>query len=117
MMNDEHIREFLADSLALWRVSAMVEAGEAPIVAVIRTSDGATIRVERYAVHSSTSSGRTDNLRAPFRWVVHAERPRPCASIAGVLNALRGALGVERGEPIRVVAAVRPEPVEGRTTT
>jgi hypothetical protein len=114
-MNDERIREFLTDALALWRVSATVEAGAAPVVAVIRGSGGSTIRVEHYAVHPSTGSGRTDT-KAPFRWVVHAERPRPCASIAGVLSALRAALGVDRGEPIRVVAPVRPEPVEGRTT-
>ena len=90
-MNDSRIREFLAESLKLWRVDATVEAGEAPVVAVIRASDGTTVRVERKA--------------PPFRWIVHADRSRPCASIAGVLNALRSALGVERGEPIRVVAA------------
>jgi hypothetical protein len=104
-VNDDRIREFLADSLRLWRVSATVEPGEAPVVAVIRASDGATIRVERCAVHPSTGSGRTDNVRAPFRWVVHADRARPCASIAGVLNALRAALGVERGEAVRVTPA------------
>jgi hypothetical protein len=90
-MNDTRIRDFLADTLVLWRVDATVEAGEAPVVAVIRASDGTTLRVERKS--------------PPFRWTVHADRSRPCASIAGVLNALRSALGVERGEPIRVVAA------------
>ena len=100
-MNDERIREFLKDSLALWRIAGTVEAGEAPIVAVIRARDGTSVRVEQKA--------------PPFRWIVHAERPRPCASIAGVLNALRGALGVERGEAVRVVAAVHPSTGSGRT--
>ena len=90
-MTDEHIREFLTDSLALWRVEGSVEAGEAPVVAVVRTNDGTTVRIERKS--------------APFRWLVHAERPRPCASMAGVLNTLRSALGVERGSPIRVTPA------------
>ena len=90
-MNDDRIREFLKDSLALWRVDGTVEAGETPVVAVIRAHDGPTVRVERKS--------------PPFRWLVHAERPRPCASIAGVLNALRGALGVERGTAIRVTPA------------
>jgi len=94
-LTDERIREFLTDSLALWRVEATVESGEAPIVAVVRAPDGATIRIERKS--------------APFRWLVHAGRPRSCASFAGVLNALRGALGVERGSPIRVTPAP-PQP-------
>ena len=89
-MNDERIREFLTDSLALWRVNGTVEAGEAPVVAVIRAG-GTIVRVERKS--------------PPFRWLVHGPRPRPCASIGGVLNALRRVLDVERGEPIRVVAA------------
>ena len=87
-MNDKRIREFLSDSLALWRVEGTVEAGEAPVVAVISANDGTILRVERKT--------------PPFRWVVHADRLRPCASIAGVLNALRSALGVERGEAVRV---------------
>ena len=101
MVNDARIREFLQESLALWRVEGTVEPGEAPIVAVIRARDGTSVSIER----------RTP----PFRWIVHAGRPRPCASIAGVLNALRGALGVERGEAVRVVAAVQPSTGSGRT--
>jgi len=87
-MNDDRIRELLSDSLALWRVAGSVEAGDAPMVAVIRASDGTVLRVERKS--------------PPFRWIVHAERPRPCASIGGVLNALRSALGVARGDALRV---------------
>ena len=94
-MNDDRIREFLKDSLALWRVGGRVEAGEAPVVAMIRADNGTTVRVERRS--------------APFRWLVHAERPRPCTSIAGVLNALRSALDVERGSAIRVTPAP-PQP-------
>jgi hypothetical protein len=100
-MNDERIREFLSDSLALWRVAGTVEPGEAPIVAVIRARDGTTLRVERKS--------------PPFRWIVHADRPRPCASIGGVLNALRSALGVARGDALRVAAAVHPSTGSGRT--
>ncbi len=95
------MREFLADSLKLWRVAGTIEAGEAPVVAVIRTNDGTTLRVERFTVRPEPVEKRT---ASPFRWLVHAGRPRPCASIGGVLNALRAALGVERGEPIRVVS-------------
>lgn len=87
-MNDERIREFLADSLTLWGVEGDIEPAEAPIVAVIRARDGTSASIERKT--------------PPFRWIVHAGRPRPCASIAGVLNALRSALGVERGEAVRV---------------
>ena len=94
-VTDERIREFLTDSLALWGVEGTIESGEAPVVALVRATDGTTIRIERKA--------------APFRWLVLAERPRPCASFAGVLNALRGALGVERGSPIRVTPAP-PQP-------
>ena len=93
-MNDGRIREFLTDSLALWGVAGAVDIGKAPIVAVIRAADGTIVSVER-------------NAGGPFRWVVRSPRPRPCTSIAGVLNALRSALGVERGEPIRVTPAPR----------
>jgi hypothetical protein len=93
-LTDERIREFLADSLKLWRVDGNVVPGEAPTVAVIRARDGTSVRVERRS--------------PPLRWIVDAGRPRPCASIGGVLNALRGALGVERGEAVRVVTATTP---------
>jgi hypothetical protein len=33
------------------------------------------------------------------------ERSRPCASLVGLLNALRGALDVERGNAVRIAAA------------
>ena len=90
-MNDTRIHEFLADTLALWRVSATVEPGEAPAVAMIRIAEGAPISIER--------------CTPPFRWVVRTDRPRPCASLVGLLNALRAALEVERGSPVRVAPA------------
>ncbi len=90
---EDEIRAFLADTLALWRVSGTVESGEAPVVAVIRTDKHAAISIERSA--------------PPFRWVVRTDRPRPCASLVGLLNALRTALGVERGSAVRVAPAPR----------
>ena len=102
--NDVRVREFLADSLALWRVAGTVEAGAAPVVAEIRVADGTHIEVERPA-------------DTAFRWLVRwrspdmrEERARPCASLVGFLNTLRGALGVERGSAVRIAAA----PAESR---
>jgi len=93
-VNDERVRAFLADTLILWRVRGTVEAGVAPVVAVIRNDKGATISVERSS--------------PPFRWLVRAQRPRPCASLVGLLGALRAALGVERGSALRIAPA-QPE--------
>jgi G3E family GTPase len=90
-MTDERIRAFLIDTLALWGAAGTVEAGEAPVVALVRTDEDATISIERGT--------------PPFRWIVRTERPRPCASLAGLLNALRAALGVERGSAVRVAPA------------
>ena len=92
------VREFLADSLALWSVDGAVEAGVRPVVAVIRAGAGTVAWVERPA---------GDDV--PWRWFVRwrgpgmpEERSRPCASLVGLLNALRGALGVERGSAVRI---------------
>ena len=98
---DARVREFLADSLALWRVAGRVEAGAAPVVAVIRTDAGAVVRVERPA-----------QAELPFRWLVRAggsERARPCASLVGLLNGIRNALGVERGAALRIAPAPAEE--------
>ena len=101
------VREFLADSLALWQVAGAVEAGTAPVVAVVHADAGATIWIERPAEDD-----------APWRWFVRwrtldmrEERSRPCASLVGLLNAVRGALGVERGSALRVMAEAAPAPV------
>jgi hypothetical protein len=95
------VREFLVDSLALWKVAGTVEAGAPPVVAVIRVSGGATVWVERPAGHDM-----------PCRWFVRWRSPgmrgarsRPCASLVGLLNAARGALGVERGGAVRIAPA------------
>jgi len=103
-VDDVRVRVFLADSLALWRVAGTVEAGEPPIVAVIRANDGPILWVER-------PSGQG----MPFRWFVRwrgaapggprEEHPRACASLVGMLNAVRGALGVDRGAAVRIAPA------------
>lgn len=92
-MTDDRVRTFLADSLLLWRVSGTVETGEAPVVVVIRAADGTLVSIERPAEGM------------PFRWIVRSDRARPCASIVGLLNAVRSALGVERGSAVRIAAA------------
>jgi len=91
---------FIADSLALWQVEGEVAAGTAPVVALIRAG-GCVIAIER-----------TTEDDAPWRWFVRwrdasmrEERSRPCASIPGLLNALRRALDVERGSAVRIAAS------------
>jgi hypothetical protein len=110
-VDDVGVRTFISDSLGLWRVAATVEAGKPPIVAVIRTRDGTIVWVER-------SSGQA---ALPFRWLVrwrgagdapsgpHEERPRGCTSLVSLLNAIRGALGVDRGSAVRIAAAPADE--------
>ena len=101
----ERLRVFLTDSLALWRVSGVVRAGTAPVILEINTADGAIVWVER-------ASNDT-----PFRWYarwrregdqpggVRELRPRACGSLVGLLGAVRDALGVERGGAVRIVPA------------
>ena len=99
------LRALLADSLDLWRIDGTVKAGVAPAVAEIRTHDGTVVSVERIR-----------DGAMPFRWMVRARRPggtpaeraRPCGSLVGVLGALRGALGVNRGTPVRIA----PSPLD-----
>jgi hypothetical protein len=104
-MDDSRVRSFLADSLALWRVAGTVEAGEAPVVAVVRADDGAIVWIERPI-----------GQELPCRWLVRwrgagdapggprERRPRACASIVGMLGAVRGALGVNRGSALRIAS-------------
>ncbi len=92
--DDARVRDFLADSLALWRVAGIVEEGELPIVAVIRSDAGAIVWVERVL-----------QADMPFRWLLRSrssEHGRPCASLVGLLNGIRAALGVERGGALRI---------------
>lgn len=102
---EQRLRAFLADSLALWQVTGTVQAGLAPVVAEIRSSSGAIVWVERAGEDT------------PFKWFarwrsagdapggVRELRPRACGSLAGLLGAVRDALGVERGSPVRIVPA------------
>ena len=94
---DSRVRDFLADSLALWGVAGAIEAGAAPVVAVIRTGAGAIVSVERPA-----------QADAEFRWLVCSRGgayARPCSSLVGVLNGVRNALGVERGSAVHIAPA------------
>ena len=104
--SDAGLRAFLAESLDLWGVEGTVKEAVAPLVAEIHASDGTTISLERIS-----------EATMPFRWLVRRrtagdareERPRPYGSLVGVLNALRGALGVDRGSPVRIAAAPTTE--------
>jgi G3E family GTPase len=103
---EDLLRDFLRHTLAMWHVRGTVEPGEGSVVAMIVLQDGSQMWVERL------SDG------APFRWSVrcgHAgaseaspreRRPRRCASISGVLNAMRLTLNIDRGTPVRVAAPV-----------
>src|SRR5688572_29710326 len=101
-MDNPRLFTFLAESFELWGVRATVEPAEAPIVAAIHASDGSVISVERI-----TQEGM------PFRWIVRRRgandaadgRQRPCGSLVGVLSAIRNALGVDRGNPVRIAPA------------
>ena len=78
---------FLRDSLALWQVQGTVASRDEAIVV---NAVGAEIAIARSA-------------DGPFRWVVtYNGRKRGCASILGVLGALRGARDVDRGAPLRI---------------
>jgi hypothetical protein len=102
-MDDSRLRGFLADSLALWRVAGKVAPGEEPVVAVVQADDGALVWIER-------ASGEGMPCRWLVRWRGAGEapgapretRPRACASVVGMLGAVRGALGVNRGMPVRI---------------
>ncbi|HZM45787.1 MAG TPA: hypothetical protein VFC14_13205 [Burkholderiales bacterium] len=105
-MDDGQLRNFVADSLALWRVAGTVEAGEGTVVALVRAADGAIVWIER-------PSGEAPPCRWLVRWRAAGEasggpretRPRACASLVGMLGAVRGALGVNRGSAVRIAPA------------
>ena len=106
MSSDALLRAFLADTLDLWRVEGTVTAGTPPSVAEIHVGDGTLVSLERIAQGTM-----------PFRWLVRArgasaareERPRPCGSLVGVLGAMRGALGIDRGTALRIAPAPADE--------
>ncbi|HEV7799907.1 MAG TPA: hypothetical protein VGP15_02415, partial [Burkholderiales bacterium] len=66
-ITDDKVRAFLSDTLDLWRVDGTIEAGEAPVVAVIHTR-AATVWIER------ADDG------TPFRWLA---RSRPAGEPPG----------------------------------
>ena len=101
-MTDDLLRTFLSDTLAMWGVAGTVECGEAPVVALIRTQEGTVVWIER------------GGAELPFRWFARwraagdaedAAHRRPCASLVGLLSALRRALAVDRGSAVRVASA------------
>ena len=69
---------------------------------------------EHIAVRPERSAAQSKDERPPFRWAVRWRaageppgaprelRPRLCGSLVGVLSALRSALGVDRGTPVRI---------------
>jgi hypothetical protein len=101
--DDDSVRALLSDSLQLWRVEGVVEPGETPVLAVIRARTGAIVWIERVSAAD-----------IPFRWAVRSRaagdapggarevRPKACSALLGLLKAVRNALGVDRGSPIRV---------------
>lgn len=107
-MDEQRLRAFLTDSLALWGVAGVVRPGQVAVVAEIAAANGVLVWIERAAVD------------LPFRWMVRwraageqpggvrESRPRVCASVVGLLAAVREALGVERGAAVRIVPAPVP---------
>ena len=87
-MDEERLRAFLAESLALWGAEGTVERGEPPVIAVLQVN-GRRIWVERAP------------SAVPFRWLVCETRARPCSSLLGVLAELRTLLGVEARIAVR----------------
>ena len=105
LVADDRLRAFLAQTLALWHVRGVVETGAPPCTAVIRAADGTIVWIERGI-----------DPAVPFRWRVRwrsaadasgvrERHPKACASIVGVLAALRTAFGLERGHALRIAAA------------
>jgi hypothetical protein len=104
-VNDDNLRAFLADTLALWGVAGEVHAGNNEVVTEIVAANGSIVWIERAPADT------------PFRWMVRWRvageaaggvrelRPRACSSLVGMLAAIREALGVERGSAVRVVSA------------
>jgi len=106
------LRTVLVETLQLWGVAGRLEGGEVPVIARIVANDGTVITIEQ----------APEGL--PFRWTVacraaheargsaREKRPRPCPSVLGVLNAVRAALGVDRGIAVRVAPAPARAPVQ-----
>jgi len=106
----ERLRTMLNASLAMWDIHGAVAVSEPPTVAIILTADGRIASVE--------ASCDPDT---PFRWIVSwseangaadASPPRQfqrgCASVVGVLSALRAAFSVQPGGPVRIASIESP---------
>ena len=79
--------DLLRETLELWRVPGTVETRD----------DSILVNANDLAI----SIKRTED--GPFRWLVtYGQRKRPSSSVLGVLNALRVALDVDRGAPLRI---------------
>jgi hypothetical protein len=88
------LRSLIADSLALWGVTARVTLTEDGIA--LAAPDGMPLRVRA-----------ADAADRPVRWWL--ERPgqrRPCTSILGLLRGLRNATGAGEGEARRLRVAL-----------
>jgi hypothetical protein len=103
----ERLQALLDDSLAMWNVPAVVGVDESLFVAIVITTDGRRASVEACCDPST-----------PFRWIVRwcdangaadaapgGQFHRGCASLVGVLSALRGVFEVHLGDPVRIASA------------
>lgn len=100
-MTDAQLRDLLRDCLALWRFDARIAATDSGME--LRTMDGLFV-VQRAG----------PDLR-PVRWLLHTPTrraagrpPRALPAIGALLNALRNALGTERGMALRIGGGTRP---------
>lgn len=117
-MANATLKTFLAETLELWHVAGTVNCGVAPIVAIVQTENGAIVWIEDAARPEHDPVASKDE-RPEFRWAVRWRsagespgaprevRPRMCGSLVGVLSALRAALDVDRGTPVRIAPAPR----------
>lgn len=102
----EQLRTMLSDTLAMWDISGAVAVGEPPTVAIVITADGRVVSVE-----ASCDPER------PFRWIVswyeasdsagapRRQLQRGCASLVGMLSALRAAFSVQPGGSVRIASS------------
>jgi hypothetical protein len=95
-ITDPELADLLRDAIALWSVTARVEAADDGIS--VRTADGAVLTI-----------ARTPADARPTRWTLMTpERaaagraPRAAASITGLLSALRAALDAAPAPRLRV---------------
>lgn len=103
--SDDRVRAFLGLTLAQWGIDATVEAGTAPVVALLRCADARVdIAVERAPCEDPFRwyVSRAASLPGPSSRLVSARRP--CGSLVGVLGALRRLLDIDSGGPAKVIS-------------